>query len=151
MLRGFSASLAMHQLLLNVARLLCLTCRGLHALPARLSLHALPSRARHWLKVRTIMFSTLTISSMNCTRVTFTIPAISGNFCNTESQAQLDINGSLNGRKMEHFSAPLHLLRLSLHHDSTLFCCGGFGQSCGEIRLYHLEPPNDSCALSSPP
>ena len=65
--------------LLNVARLLCLTCRGLHSLPARLSLHALSSQARRWFEVRTIMF--------------FTIPAISGNFCNTESQAQLDING----------------------------------------------------------
>ena len=53
--------------LLNVAKLLCLICRGLQALPARLSLHALSSQARHWLEVRTIMFWTLTISSMNCT------------------------------------------------------------------------------------
>ena len=58
MLRGSSASLAMHRLLLNVARLHCLTCRGLHALPARLSLHALSSQAR--------LFWTLTISSMSC-------------------------------------------------------------------------------------
>ena len=79
----------MHQLLLNVARLLCLTCRGLHVLPTRLSLDALSSLTRHWLEVRTIMFWTLTISSMNCT----TIPAISGNLCTTKFQAQLDING----------------------------------------------------------
>ena len=79
--------------LLKNAKLLCLTCRGLHALPARLSLHALSSQARHWLELHTIMFWTLTISSMDCTWVTFKIPAISGNFCNTEFQAQLDING----------------------------------------------------------
>ena len=83
----------MHRLLLNVARLLCLTCRGLHALPARLSLHTLSSQARQWLEVRTIMFWTLTISFLNCTSGTFTIPSITGNFCDTESQAQLDING----------------------------------------------------------
>ena len=45
--------------LLNVARLPCLTYRGLRALPARLSLQALSSQARHWLEVRTIMFWTM--------------------------------------------------------------------------------------------
>ena len=57
------ASLAMHRLLLNVARLHCLTCRGLHALSARLSLHALSSQAR--------LFWTLTISSMSCAFLRF--------------------------------------------------------------------------------
>ena len=68
-----SASLAVNRLLLNAARppclncdastsaecsrLVCLTCRGLHVLPARLSLHALSSHARHWLEVRTIKCS----------------------------------------------------------------------------------------------
>ena len=47
------ASFAVYRLLLNLARLLCLTCRGLHALPARLSLDALSSQARQWLEVRT--------------------------------------------------------------------------------------------------
>ena len=83
MLQGFSASLAEF-----------FTCSLLLLLQgARLSVHALSSQARHKLEVRTIMFWTLTISSMNCTFVTFAIPAISGNFCNTEFQAQLDING----------------------------------------------------------
>ena len=60
MLRGSSASLAMH-LLLNSSRLLCLPCRGLHVLPARLGRHGLSSQTRHLLEVRTIMFWTLSI------------------------------------------------------------------------------------------
>ena len=115
------------------------SCRGLHALPARLSLHALSSQARHWLGLRTAMFWILTISSTNCTRATFTIPAISGNFCNTDSQEQGWMwNGAV-------------FCTLSLHHNSTLFCCSGFCQSCGDIRLDHFEPSNESCALSCPP
>ena len=37
------------------------------------------------------------------------------------------------------FFAPLHLCRLSLHHDSTLSCCGGFCQGYGKTRLDHFE------------
>ena len=54
-----SVSLAVYRLLQNASRLLCLTCRGLHALPARPSLRAPSSQARHLLEVRTIVFWTL--------------------------------------------------------------------------------------------
>ena len=55
----------------------------------------------------------------------------------------------MNGLRLALFSAPLHLRRLSLHHDSTLFCCGGFCQSCGKIRLNHFGQSDDSFAVSS--
>ena len=55
---SLTVSLAVYRLLLNASRLPCLTCRGLHALPARLSLHATSSQACHLLDVRT-MFWTL--------------------------------------------------------------------------------------------
>ena len=45
MLRDLLVSLAMHRLLLKASTLLCLPCRGLHVLPARLSLHGLGLRA----------------------------------------------------------------------------------------------------------
>ena len=62
-----SVSLALYRLLLNASRLPCLSYPGLHVIPARQSLHALSSQARHWLEVRTIVFWTLMSSSMNCT------------------------------------------------------------------------------------
>ena len=136
MLRGSPASLAMHQLLLNVARFLCLTCRGLRAPPARLSLHALSSQARHWLEFRTIMFWTLTFHQCNL-----------HNSCDFWELLQHRVSSttghqrSLNGLRWPSF---LHLCIFGA-------CCGVFSQSYGEIRLDHLEPSNDSCALSSPP
>ena len=136
--------------LLNVARLLCLTCRGLHALPARLSLHALSSQARHWLEVHHhVLDLDDFISELHLNNL--------HDSCDFWKLLQHRVSSttghqrSLNEREMAQFSAPLHLWRLSLHHDSTLFCCGGFCQSCGKVRLDHLEPSNDSCALSSPP
>ena len=76
-------SFAVCRLLPNASRLLPLTCDastfaecceaslphlpGSSRAPSSLSLHALSSQARHWLEVRTIVFWTLTIASMNCT------------------------------------------------------------------------------------
>ena len=117
-------------------------------LEARLSLHALSSQARHWLEVRTIVFWTLTISSMKCNLSNL---LDSCDFWKLLQHRVSSTTGHQRPRRMAQFSAPLHLWRLSLHHDSTLFCCGGFCQSCGEIRLHHLEQSNDSCALPSSP
>ena len=128
-----SVSFAVYRLLPNASRLLRLTCRGLHALPARLSLHSLSSRARHWLEVTQHHVLDLDdfINELHLSNL--------HNSCDYWKLLQHRVSSttghqqSLNGRRMAQFSAPLRLWH-------SLFCCGGFYQSCGKIRLDHLVP-----------
>ena len=148
-------SFEVFRLLLSASRLLRLTCRCLHELAAGAGSTYEPSRSL--------------ISSASLARGTHHHVLDLDDFINELNLSNLrdscdfwkllqhrvsSTTGhqrSLNGRRMAQFSAPWHLWRLSLRHDSTFCCCGGFCQSCGEIRLDHLEPSNDSCALPSPP
>ena len=168
--RLLCVSFSIYRLLLNASRLLRLTCdastfaecseasrphlprssrdRCCCCWGARLSLHALSSQARHWLEVRTIMFWTLTIFINELHLSNLRDSCDFWKLLQHRVSSTTGHQRSLKGRRMAQYSAPLHLWRLSLHQDSTFFCCGGFCQSCGKIRLGHLKPSNDSCALS---
>ena len=92
--------------------------------PARVSLHALSSQAR--------LFWTLTISSMSCAWEPSRFPCDFWKLLQHRVSSHNWTSTVIKWTVLHNFSATLHLWRLSLHHNSTLFCCGGFCQSCGK-------------------
>ena len=122
MLRDSSASLAMHRLLLNAARLLSLTCRGLQALaaagctsePSRSPISSASLAWHHRVLDLDGFINELHLSNLHDSCAFWKL--LQHRVSSTTGHQR-----SLNGRRMAQFSARLHLWRLSLHHRQHSF------------------------------